>query len=117
MKKQSIEALNTAVEYMDNIFIGIEQITNGYISGEEANANNTMLLLIDGLDWINKVLVLTKEFHSINSNELNEVYYEIFEAVENNDTVLISDLLDYEIKPKIQEWQEILKKEVGQYVS
>ncbi|QGU95066.1 hypothetical protein GOM49_08155 [Clostridium bovifaecis] len=107
-----IEILNTAQEYINSLKGGIIQTVNYYQNGEESKASDFIIKICDGIEWLAKALTLTHDV--INSeedlNQLNRKLEEIVEAFENEDYILISDLLEYEIMSILDEIQANIKQ-------
>lgn len=114
MKQQSIEALKSAIDYLTRMDNAVPDIIKSYRNGELIRASNDMVLLAEGLQWLNEILYLTKAFHKVDSFELKELYLECIEALENNDNVLIADLLEYELIPKIHYWKNSISETLAQ---
>ncbi|WXR62328.1 hypothetical protein WG909_03595 [Peptostreptococcaceae bacterium AGR-M142] len=108
MTTLEFESLNTAINYINNVERGIEEIVEDFVSEGGVKAKQMLPDLAEGLIWISQVLKATKQYHDIDYEELNEIYSDLLEAISNDDTILISDLLEYEIKEKLLNWQEIL---------
>jgi len=116
LDNEVLEAIITAENYMGNIRNGIELIVNNYRGGNYYKAKENMKDLVEGLVWLNEVLTYTKSYHSINPLDLSNIFNEMVIAFENTDTVMLADLLEYEVLPIIEAWQGTLKKEVKVYV-
>lgn len=108
MTNLEYESLNTAINYINNVEIGIDQIVDDFVSEGGVKAKQMLPDLSEGLLWITQVLKATKHHHNIQYEELDDIYKELLGAIANDDTILISDLLEYEIKEKLLDWQEIL---------
>ncbi|MCT4585613.1 MAG: hypothetical protein N4A54_11860 [Peptostreptococcaceae bacterium] len=108
MTNLEYESLNTTISYIDNVERGIDEIVEDLVSEGGVKAKQMLPDLVEGLQWISSILKATTQLHSINYEELNDVYKDLLEAFSNDDTILISDLLEYEIKEKLLNWQEIL---------
>ncbi len=117
LKRQSIEALESAMNYLNEISNAIPDVINAYRIGELSKASNDMILLIDGLQWLNEVFYLTKDFHKIDAFEIKEIYFEFIEALENEDSILLADLLEYELLPRIQIWKNDLEESLNSYAN
>ena len=78
-------------------------------------AINKVTLVIDGIDYISKVVVLTKDVQKdeISLDDLNEQLEAIIEAFENEDYILVGDLINYELLPIIENIQEEMKKSIS----
>lgn len=82
-----------------------QNITDGYLL--VASLTEKIEKVIDYIPSINKILTKTLEVNWINS-----ILGEIIEGIQNEDTVLVGDLLEYELKEKIEEWLVIIEKYV-----
>ena len=110
MKTQSIEALESARDYLNRISDAIPCIIDAYRVGELSKAYKDMIILADGLQWLNEVFNLTKDVHKFDIFEIKEMYFEFIEALENEDSILLADLLEHELIPKIDQWKAYLDK-------
>ncbi len=108
MTNLEYESLNTAINYIDNVEKGIDEIVEDLVSEGGVKAKKMLPDLVEGLIWISQVLKATKKIHNINYEELNDIYKDLLDAISNDDTILISDLLEYEIKERLLNWQEVL---------
>ena len=114
MEKQ-IEALITAEEYIDNLKNGITMAVDFIQEGQEQRGCNIISSISEGIDWLMQVLSLTSEYHKgkIRSDNISEKLLEIVEALENEDYILISDLLNYEIIPILDAIQQQIKEVIS----
>ena len=117
LKQQSIEALESASDYLNRVINAIPDIIKAYRIGEINKASSDMILLSEGLQWLNEVFILTKDFHKVDNVEIKEIYFEFVEAFENDDSVLLADLLEYELLPKILQWKDILNESLAGYAN
>lgn len=108
LKAQSIEAMETAVEYLENINQSLPSIINEYRNQNICDVSEKMIELSDGLRWLYDVAKLTKDYHSINEDEMLGCYAEIVDAMEMKDYLLLSDLLEYELLPLTENWKAML---------
>lgn len=105
MEMEIIALKESLIEYLTRIEMPIWDIVKKYRIGEWQEIGEQMTMLTDGLSWIIDAVHLTKDYHSISVMDIREMLEEITEALENQDTVLIADLLEYELIPKISEWR------------
>lgn len=130
--KELIEGIiYSSLEYMEQAVPLIKNLSNSFTKYPTEEAWNELDNLFSGIEWI------LDSYSSIdqhpNLNELISDYYiwneyvvevknlklvlpDFLEAVENKDTVLIGDILAYEINPlfesMIQKLKEIVKEDV-----
>lgn len=112
MNNEKLEVLKTADSYLDNLIKGIEDISELIQAGKEFEAINKIPQIIDGIDYILKAIILTKDIHkeSIDLGSLNEQLEQIIEAFENEDYILIGDLFNYELLPIMENIHEGIRK-------
>ena len=103
MNKEKIEVLQTANDYMNNLKNGIVNLANMIQEGKEQEAITIIPQVVDGIEWIVQVIILTKE-------GLNDQLQEIIEALENEDYILVGDLFNYEILPILENIHERIKE-------
>ncbi|WCN38139.1 hypothetical protein [Aneurinibacillus uraniidurans] len=103
-----IEVLETAQEYMVKLCQGIETAGEYLMAGNEGEALNYVVQIIEGLQWLLEVIVLTQDAQkeSIDITEMLAYFHEAREALENQDYILLSDLLSYEVAPILEGWQQ-----------
>lgn len=104
------EILESTREYLIKLEIGtktlIEKIRTNKIEGTDYKKVSDIM---EGMDWCLRAFQLTKEYYS--SDEVLEITFilqEILNCVECKDNVLLADLLEYELLPKIINWNEKL---------
>lgn len=107
---------NVLEKSKDNMIINLIQDIDEFAIVIYENENNEgyklLVNIIDKLDLIislKSTIVLEKEF-KIYIYELTNRIPELLEAFENNDNVLVSDILKYEIKPVLENLIKIYKK-------
>ena len=103
------ETLQTALEYIVKLRRGLEHYLIPPIEATNTtDQSKQLLLIIEGLEWVIQVLQLTKKIqrNPVDMQETTETLKQLLEAMENNDTTLVEDLLSYEILPLLKSWQE-----------
>lgn len=103
------ETLEQAEEYIPKLIVGINVIANELRTGMENETAASMLNdAIDGLEWINDAVNLTIDFwvnkDVIEADALKDPLAMMAEAMQNRDHILLADVLDYEIKPVLENW-------------
>ncbi|MBU1077584.1 MAG: hypothetical protein KKH98_09845 [Spirochaetes bacterium] len=101
----------------------IEMTVMDMQTGHEKEAMTNIQIIMGTLESIFALLQLIKSTFSLDYNQIKynkdsiesfnknitELLKEIVQAIEIKDTVLISDLLNYELGPKLEQYGEILK--------
>jgi hypothetical protein len=115
--EEKIQALLTAHEYIEKVYIGVQQATESFRIGDDAEGNNTLTQIIDGFKWIIEVLTLTRDVQAnpIDIDCIGNILSEIIEALENGDSVLIADMLQYEVIPILEKWYDEIASTLGAY--
>ena len=111
-----VKTLTTTAAALRELIPGISDVSILLQTGKDKEAFNAVLAFIELSQTIVRVLAILKEdinspdFSSITSGDenlnsfytgFNKVLKELAEAFDSSDTVLIGDLLEYEIVPKI----------------
>lgn len=105
VENEILELRISLAEYLSKMEPSIWDIVKWYRMGEWQEVGAQMTMLTDGLSWIIDAIHLTRDFHSISIIDIQVLLEEITEALENQDTVLLADLLEYELLPKISDWR------------
>lgn len=103
LMKETIEEINI---YLPKMIQGIEIFVEHVMQAREKEAQKLLANIFEGLEWIVQAVLLTREMQpeNIKEQELVEKFPLLIDAYENKDFVLISDVLDYEIKPILEKW-------------
>ncbi|WP_069650363.1 hypothetical protein [Caloranaerobacter ferrireducens] len=109
------EALETLYDYSFRLIDGINAAVEDFREQREDKGLEILPQIIEGLQWAIEVVFRTKyvlqEYEiEIEEEEIKDLLNELLDAVENQDYVLISDLLEYEIIELLKEWQKGLQK-------
>ncbi len=110
LENQTNEIFESLKEYLTRFLNGLNDIVKWLHQGEDLKALGNMLYVVEGLEWISEVMILTKTVHGIDIelNKINLTLLELNEALLDKDTIFIADILEYEIKPLIQEWNNMI---------
>ena len=114
--------LENAEHYLEKLIPGIEKAAELFQLGDETEANQFFLNIIDGIDWLSQVfdgvvaaLNIDIESTKIKGKTIQErkaqlinLTRQLVEANKNKDWVLVSDLLEYEILPFYGEWSDLI---------
>lgn len=112
LTEQKKEVFISLQEYIITFMSGLKEIINWFHQGNEQKALETMIDAVEGFEWICEALSVTSELHNviIESDKINPLLIEINEGLERSDTILIADILEYEIMPIVKEWNSIVNK-------
>ena len=119
------DTLNSSYEYIERAVPLIEALSNSFRKGPTEKSWNELENLFSGIEWILESYSNIDKYSNL--NELISNYYiwneyvveiekiritlpDFLDAVKNKDSVLISDILIYEINPIFQAMNEKLKE-------
>ncbi|MEE9259433.1 MAG: hypothetical protein V3U37_07790 [Nitrospinaceae bacterium] len=114
--------ITNAEDYLNKLIPGIERASELFRAGNEQEASQFFLKIIDGIDWFSQVLemiirakrldpgVALSDGKSIQArqNRLVELTRQMLDAHKNRDWVLLADLLEYELFPFYEQWSDFL---------
>lgn len=112
LENQREEVFVSLQEYIVKYIDGLKEIIDWFHQGDEQKALEAMVDAVEGLKWISEALTLTKELHGISmeADKINPLLVDINTGLERSDTILIADILEYEIVPLINEWNDQINK-------
>ncbi|MCY6370413.1 hypothetical protein [Clostridium ganghwense] len=101
------ELLKTAEEYLEKLIEKIKYSVELLQSGKEGLVFEYTTDIIEGLIGVIDAITLTKDIQKniIDTSAINEHLIEINGCFESKDYILLSDLLEYEIVPILDEWR------------
>lgn len=101
---EKMELLKTTSDYMINLKSKISKASECFRSGEDTEGFAMVSSVAEGIELVISSLKVTGDLlkHHISIDQLNEKLNEIVEAIENQDTMLIGDLFEYELLPMIE---------------
>ena len=113
--------IENADAYLIKLIPGIEKSVELFRMGNEQEANQFFINIIDGVAWLSQVLDMILEAKAISPSAVfdgksiqerrdNLITFtqQMVDANKNKDWVLLADLLEYEILPYYQEWYNLL---------
>ncbi|OEH86731.1 hypothetical protein BHU72_00185 [Desulfuribacillus stibiiarsenatis] len=116
VNKQLIdESIESFREYLPKLIKGSEQVLEYFQSQQDGEAFSTLVYVIEGLQWtLDLVSLISPHLESkgiiIEESRITEVMNDFHQALENQDLVLISDILEYEVLEILREWLNSLNK-------
>ncbi len=113
--------IENADAYLIKLIPGIEKSVELFRMGNEQEANQFFINIIDGVDWLSQVLDMILEAKAISPDavfdgksiqerrvDLITFTQQMVDANKNKDWVLLADLLEYEILPYYREWSNLI---------
>lgn len=112
IKVQQLETLEMAVEYIGKLEAGILECSECFQGSKEEKGYKLVTQIVDGLNWLIESIRLTNSLHmeKITLGKIEENFSEMIEGLENRDSVLITDILQYEILELIKGWKEKMQE-------
>lgn len=110
-EKLQYETLESIRIYLNHFIEGLDICSKNLQVNKNDEGIKLLGKIIDGLDWLLNALRLTKTVQKniISTIEIEEQIRVLLDALENGDIILVSDLLQYEIKPILEKWKIMLE--------
>lgn len=106
MEKEKLHVVEDTIQYIEET-VGIIKKTIEYLrNGEVQLGYQCIDNICQRLGKIIDVLYSTVDQDYINITEINGIIKEMFEAMENQDYILLADLIEFELKDKLTEWNK-----------
>jgi molybdopterin converting factor small subunit len=114
--------LANALDYLKKLIPGFEKAADFFRTGNEQEANKYYLQVLDGVEWFSQVVNIImrpgeSELPDADAENLQKrqekltgLMNQMLEANQNQDWVLLADILEYEMVPFYNDWEEILTK-------
>lgn len=115
-----IEIYKTYESYNAKLIPALENIVSDIRSQREDKALDLMVQALEGLQWTIDVVFNLKNlnrdtyFTEVEVVEVNSVLKELNTALLNQDYVLLADLLEYEMLPMLNSWNEYVKNHLSE---
>ncbi len=114
-----LETLAGMKEFIPDFIGNLDQISVDLTIGKEEEGYNKLALAMDTLDWLNQFLSYLNSPEIVIKDNLKErkallqQWYETIhaldEALDNQDKVLISDIIEYELKPVLENYLKYVR--------
>lgn len=113
------ETITTLEEYIPKLINGINSAVDEFRAQKEDKALNLMVSIIEGLQWMIQVISKTEYIFAgsgfnIDENRINALFAGLCDAMENQDYVLVTDILEYEVIEFLDEWQDNIKAYINE---
>jgi hypothetical protein len=117
------EILVEAVEYTDRLLSTLRQTVILYRMGDARNGADAFVGLVQGLELFTQILAVVETHLRVDFAAtphrgespaqavalLNGVFMEVVQAQERRDPVFLADILEYELAPRLVQWQEVFR--------
>ena len=113
-EKLTKESIEEAKRYLPKLISGVDSIIDKFVNDKEMVGFKMLSDAIQGFQWINIFInnLVSENLLSQNDEksfkEWQEIFPEFLNALEKQDIVLVNDLLEYEIKPLLKKFDDIV---------
>ncbi|NPV42744.1 MAG: hypothetical protein HPY70_01990 [Firmicutes bacterium] len=108
------ESIETAKEYLPKLKAGLYEMVKLFHEGKDQEAVSLFVTAVDGLEWLNSFLkgmrLANLETDSKKITSYPQIMKDLLDAWERQDFLLVSDILEYELIPLIEEKIETIEK-------
>lgn len=96
--------------YNRKLIPAVEKAVNYFRTQREDQGFKLLSSMMEGLQWTIEVVFRTQELLQgydveVDEKKVNKVLQDLLEATENQDTVSLADILEYEILESLKYWQ------------
>lgn len=111
--EQKLEVIVSIKEYLDRFIPGVEDTIKLLRMSDDSKALENLDMIFEGIDWLTEAYMLTADVSGelLDIRSFNAILKEIAETLENQDYILLADLLEYELVPKLKDWSLKLIKQ------
>lgn len=81
--------------FIEEVKLNLENLKDCFYRGSENGAGSLIIRMIDHIDIILEGRNIFNDY--VNVEKIEEILPELLEAMENEDSILVGDLLNYEI--------------------
>lgn len=115
---QKLDTLHSAYEYLQRLYSGLNTAVGYFRVGEITKGYELIQGAVAGLEWLTEVVTLTQDIlvEAVDINSFKETIGEIIDAIENEDSILIADILEYELMEQLEKWNDIIVASYNNYV-
>lgn len=114
------ETLNSLEEFGKSLLNELSKTADEFRMGDEDLSNQIFLRCLDGLQILIRMTFSTANLLEVDLKEIqagpisisssvdkiNRLLDELIEAQTQNDTILLADLLEYELQPMVEDWMK-----------
>jgi hypothetical protein len=108
------EIIETSKAYLPRLIDGLQEIVKLFHEGKDQEAVSLFVRAVDGLEWFNSFLkgmqLANLEIDSKKIISYPQIMKNLLNAWERQDFLLVSDIIEYELIPLIEEKFEKVKK-------
>ncbi|MCF8719771.1 hypothetical protein [Nitrospina gracilis] len=116
------ENIQNAIGYLERLIPGLEQVGNMFRDGNQQQANQLFMDVVDGIDWFSQLVELVVQARQLDVNavqyngktlsdrkqQLLTMTQSVLEVHKKQDWIRLADLLEYEFLPYYKDWLEVL---------
>ncbi len=123
MMQLTLDAIDGAAQYLAQLSAPVSQVAQQFSTGQFDKAPKNLSILMDGFNSLISLLASLDsnhpdEFQQIRTagcsirehlGNFRKLVQEMLRAQEHADNISLADILEYEIRPQLQIWTEILR--------
>lgn len=116
------ENIDNADTYLQRLVPGLEQVARMFRDGNQQEANQVFIDVVDGIDWFSQLVDLVIQARNLDvenvqyegrslmdrKQKLLSLTQDVLETHKKQDWVRLADLLEYEFLPYYQDWLVVL---------
>ena len=104
------DTMPIALEYIIKIKSGVDEASEKFQNGKNEEAINLTSYIEEGIQWLIEVATFTKDVQDSNMDEKSMALKldMLGDAYENEDYTLMGDILEFEIKPILNQWEKVI---------
>jgi|GEM_PF-6988198 len=115
MKQQLNDLLNSLLDYLPKLLTTTDDITEKLETGSDGDPFSLLKAYLDGLSWVLEAIKAIQAaderyLTSFSLEDLNGKLTDMEESMANQDYVMLSDILQYEIKEELEMYFGQIKK-------
>lgn len=117
IRKQQLEVLDEARNYMEKLEKGICLTIECTRTKRKVEGYSLLSQIAEGLEWLCDAFVLTQgiQNNKINTETITNMIQQIIEGIENEDLMLISEVLEYELLDLVFSWKKEVVDSLSNY--
>ncbi|MDK2901911.1 MAG: hypothetical protein PWR14_815 [Thermosediminibacterales bacterium] len=108
------ESIETAKDYLPKLRDGLHEVLRLFHEGKDQEAISLFISAVDGLEWFNSFLngmqLTDLEVNSKKITDYQQMMKGLLDAWEMQDFLLVSDIIEYELIPLIEENLETIQR-------
>jgi predicted house-cleaning noncanonical NTP pyrophosphatase (MazG superfamily) len=120
----TISGIIDSLGYLPHLKENLQKTIAEFSRGKQREGMNLLINCIDGLNWFNTIIIGVEKILGIDLIEFNvggesiankkvklaDVLRDLLSSLQNQDMVMVSDLIEYELVPQIEDWINVVSE-------